>query len=67
MSDARNANSVTLRNRKPLTPPFHRHIARSKLMNKTCQVGDQIIMYDVVATEPNGEVRVTAATQFEFE
>lgn len=67
MSDTPYANSVTLRNRKPLAPPFHRFIAKSKLMDKTCRVGDQVIIYDVVATDPEGEVRVTTATQFEFE
>ena len=61
------AESVTLRNRKPLAPPFHRHIARGKLMDKTCRTGDKIIIYDIVATEPAGEVRVTRATRFQFE
>ncbi len=58
---------VTLHNRKPLAPPFHKHIVKGKLMDKTCQVGDSIIIYDVVATEPDGIVRVTRATQFKFE
>ena len=61
------AYSITLRNRKPLAPPFHRHIVKGKLMDKTCQVGSRIIIYDVVATEPEGIVRVTRATQFKFE
>jgi hypothetical protein len=61
------ANSITLRNRKPLAPPFHRHIAKGRLMDKTCKVGDNIIIYDIVATEPDGEVRVTRATRFQFE
>ncbi len=61
------ANSITLRNRKPLAPPFHRHIAKGKLMNHTCKPGDKIIIYDIVATEPDGEVRVTRSTHFQFE
>jgi hypothetical protein len=61
------ANSITLRNRKPLAPPFHRHIAKSKLVNKTCKVGDNVLIYDIVATEPDGQVRVTRATRFQFE
>jgi hypothetical protein len=61
------ADSITLRNRKPLAPPFHRHIVRGKLMDRTCRVGDRVIIYDVVATEPDGEVRVTRATRFQFE
>jgi hypothetical protein len=60
------ADSITLRNRKPLAPPFHRHIAKGKLMDRTCRVGDSIIIYDIVATEPDGEVRVTRATRFQF-
>lgn len=67
MSAVPEADSITLRNRKPLAPPFHRHIVRGKLMDKTCQAGDRIIIYDVVATEPDGEVRVTRATRFQFE
>ena len=61
------AQSITLRNRKPLAPPFHRHIAKSKLMDRTCQVGDSIIIYDIIATEPEGIVRVTSSTRFQFE
>ena len=67
MTSVPEANSITLRNRKPLAPPFHRHIAKGKLMDKTCQVGDNVLIYDIVATEPDGEVRVTRATRIEFE
>lgn len=67
MNSVPEANSITLRNRKALAPPFHRHIARGKLMDKTCKVGDSVIIYDIVATEPDGEVRVTRATYFQFE
>ena len=61
------ADSITLRNRKPLAPSFHRHIVKGKLMDKTCQAGESVIIYDIVATEPAGEVRVTRATRFQFE
>ncbi len=67
MTSVPEANSITLRNRKPLAPPFHRHIAKGKLMDKICKVGDNVLIYDIVATEPDGEVRVTRATRFEFE
>ncbi len=67
MSEIPNAQTVTLRSRKPLAPPFHRHIAKSKLIDRTCSVGDSVIIYDVVATEPTGEVRVTRSTQLQFE
>lgn len=67
MSDVQPAESVTLRNRKPLAPPFHKHIAKSKLMNQTCRVGDIVLIYEIVATEPTGEVQVNQGTQFLFE
>jgi hypothetical protein len=61
------ADSITLRNRKPLAPSFHRHIVKGKLMDKTCRAGESVIIYDIVATEPDCEVRVTRATRFQFE
>jgi len=67
MNGIPDACSVTLRNRKPLAPPFHRHIAKAKLIDRTCQIGDHIVIYDVVATEPEGVVRVTRATCLQFE
>jgi len=67
MTDCRPAESVTLRNRKPLAPPFHKHIAKSKLMNQTCRVGDTVLIYEVIATEPTGNVQVNQATRFQFE
>lgn len=67
MSSMPQAESITLRSRKPFAPSFHRHIAKSKLMDKTCRAGDSVIIYDIVATEPEGEVRVTRATRFHFE
>lgn len=67
MNQVSYAESITLRNRKPLAPPFHRHIVKSKLMDKTCRVGDSILIYDVIATKPDGVVRVTRATRFHFE
>jgi len=60
------AESITLQSRKPLAPSFHRHIAKGKLMDQTCQVGDRIVIYDIVATEPAGLVRVTRATRLQF-
>jgi len=67
MNSAAEAVSVTLRSRKPLAPAFHRHIAKSKLMDKECKVGDSVVIYDIVATDPSGVVRVTHATEFKFE
>lgn len=67
MSDLPEAIAVTLRSRRPLAPPFHRHIAKGKLVGRTCRVGDRIVIYDIVATEPSGQVRVTGATHLQFE
>lgn len=61
------ARVVFLRSSRPLAPSFHRHIAKSQLMNRTCRAGDRIVMYDIIATEPDGPVRVTDVTRFEFE
>ncbi len=65
--EIQDACSVTLRNRKRMAPPFHRHIAKGKLQGKTCQIGDRVVIYDIVATEPVGVVRITDATCFYFE
>ena len=52
---------------KSLAPPFHRHIVRGKLMGKTCQAGDVVVVYEVVETRPEGKVEVTEETIFHFE
>ena len=67
MNSVPEAISITLRSRKPLAPSFHRHIAKSKLMNRTCQIGEQVIIYEIIKTEPKGPVLVTNVTHFEFE
>ncbi len=67
MNTAADAILITLFNKKTLAPPFHQNIVKGKLMNKICQAGDRIIIYDVQATEPEGIVRVTRTTQFKFE
>jgi predicted HAD superfamily phosphohydrolase YqeG len=67
MNPTAQAISITLRSRKPLAPAFHRHIAKSKLMDKTCRVGDSVVIYDIVATDPAGIVKVTRETEFQFE
>lgn len=67
MDNIREAESITLRNRKPLAPPFHRHIAKNKLMNQTCQTGETVLIYDIVGTCPDGIVHINQTTQFLFE
>ncbi len=67
MTSCRQANEITLRLTRPLAPPFHRHIVRSKLIGKTCRIGDKVVTYEIVATEPDGEVAVTSSTLLRFE
>ena len=67
MASLAQASEVTLRLTRPLAPPFHRHIARSKLVGKTCRVGDKVVTYRIVATQPGGEVAVTSSTVLKFE
>jgi hypothetical protein len=67
MSAAPHARRLVLRNRKPKAPPFHRHIARGKLLRGTYEVGDTVVIYEITATDPPGPVRVTPATEIVFE
>ena len=67
MGELPDAREVTLRKFRALAPPFHRHIAKAKLVGGTCKVGDRVVVYNVVATEPEGLVRVTEGTLLRFE
>jgi len=67
MTEPPEAREVTLRKYRPLAPPFHRHIVRSKLLGTTCKVGDRAVVYDVVATLPEGTVCITENTVFRFQ
>ncbi len=52
---------------KPLAPSFHRHIVRSKLLGRPCRVGDRIVVYEVVGTEPEGTVVADDQSRLRFE
>ena len=67
MAEALPAQELVLRKLKPMAPPFHRHIARSKLLGTTCRVGDQVVIYEVAGTVPEGVVLVTEETVIRFE
>jgi hypothetical protein len=67
VSEVPAAREVVLRKMRPLAPPFHRHIVRSKLVGGTCQAGDRVVVYEVVSTEPEGVVAVTGETVLRFE
>ena len=61
------AKEITLKKIKPLAPPFHQHIVKSKLLGTICQTGDQVVVYQVIHTIPNGQVSVTEETIIHFE
>ena len=61
------AFQITLRKRRPLAPPFHQHIARSKLLGKPWRTGDRVVVYEIVETVPEGRVLVTDETILRFE
>jgi len=67
MAELPEAREVTLRKFRPLAPPFHRHIARAKLVGAKCRTGDRVVVYDVTATRPEGDVLVTEHTSLVFE
>lgn len=67
MSEIPEAQTIVLKKRSPLAPPFHRHIAKSKLRGTMCKAGDRIVVYDIVSTEPSGIVQVTEETVLDFE
>lgn len=67
MSQLPEARDVTLRKLKPLAPNFHRHIARGKLLGKSCRVGDRVVVYEITATQPGGQVQVSPSTVLHFE
>ena len=67
MSQLPQARDVTLRKLKPLAPNFHRHIARSKLLGRSCQVGDRVVVYEITGTDPEGQVQVSPNTVLHFE
>ena len=67
MAEAAPAREVVLRLTKPLAPLFHRHIAKAKLMGRTCRTGDRVVVYEVSDTDPQGLVQVTEKTLLRFE
>jgi hypothetical protein len=60
------ARAVILAKVRPLAPLFHEHIARGKLRGRICRMGDRIVVYEVVHTEPEGPVVVGEKTLIQF-
>ena len=67
MNEPLEALEVTLRKLHALAPPFHRHIARGRMIGGVVQPGDRIVVYEVLTTAPPGPVRVTESTVLRFE
>ena len=67
MSDVPFAREIILRKFKPMAPPFHQHIAKSKLVGISCQKGDRVVVYEIVDTIPQGLVTITEETIIHFE
>ena len=67
MPEAPAAREIVLKKFKPMAPPFHQHIARAKLRGTLVQVGDRVVVYEVVRTAPDGQVQVAEDTVVKFE
>ncbi|WP_320129849.1 universal stress protein [uncultured Sphaerochaeta sp.] len=65
--DAAQATKVIFRKVKKMAPDFHRHILESKVQGQLLSVGDKILTYIVLHTEPESPVRVGTNTIIEFE
>ena len=66
MAEYQEAREVVLRQVKPLAPPFHRHIARAKLLGRSWVQGDRVVVFRVERTEPPGRVLVTEKSLIRF-
>jgi len=60
------AELVVLKKAEPQCLEFHRYLLRVQLSGQKVKVGDRIMVYEVVQTVPNGLVKVTSRTHFEF-
>ena len=60
------AEIVVLRKKKRMAPNFHQHILKSKIQGEVVNVGEQILVFEVLETVPPQKVRVTENTILEF-
>ncbi len=76
MPELPEAREVVLRKFRPLAPPFHRHIVlceaalrcegrvlRRKLIGARVRAGDRVVVYEVAATVPDGDVSLAKKTE----
>ena len=67
MAQIPQAGEITLSKTKPAAPPFHKHIARSKLLNRTWSVGDAVVIYQITKADRTGKFLVTDKTLVHYE
>ncbi|MDD3932684.1 hypothetical protein [Methanoculleus sp. UBA303] len=60
------ARVIVFTRARRFAPDFHRHILRGKIVGQTVRPGDRVLVYEVAETVPEGAVRVTRSTRFEF-
>ena len=60
------ARVIVFTRARRFAPDFHRHILRGKVVGQTVRPGDRVLVYEVAETVPEGAVRVTRSTRFEF-
>ena len=67
MGDLVEAKYIRLTKCRPMAPPFHQYIARGKLLGRSCRMGDRVVVYEITATEPAGDVLITKETVIHFD
>jgi hypothetical protein len=66
MAEIPEARTIVLTKVRAFAPSFHEHIARSKLRGSICRLGDRVVVYEVICTEPDGPVLVSEKTLIQF-
>ena len=62
----REANLIIFKKIKKLAPNFHRHILQSKIIGQVVNVGEKILVYEVLEIRPVSPALVTKNTILEF-
>lgn len=66
MPDRPDARIVVLQNADDHVLQFHRYAARLRARGRLVSSGDQLSVYRVASTDPEGPVVVTESTEFVF-
>lgn len=67
MDEVNEAREMVLRQFNARAPFFHRHMVRRKLLGGIWHAGDRVIVFEIIATLPEGPVQVTKQTVIRFE